>query len=96
MPYIPGQASLPRTTRKRNWEYRNMPAIYMPLNIRRDLDTTELYIKTPQEMSRLEIQELERELRSLDDPVEFESGVGLTEGDDISDRTELVKHLPEF
>lgn len=73
-----------------------MPAIYMPLNIRRDLDTTELYIKTPQEMSRLEIQELERELRSLDDPVEFESGVGLTEGDDISDRTELVKHLPEF
>jgi hypothetical protein len=29
------------------------------------VDTTEFYVKTPQEMSRLEIAELEKELRAL-------------------------------
>jgi len=34
-------------------------------------DTTEFYLKTPQEMSRHEILELEQELKSLDDPDEI-------------------------
>lgn len=45
-------------------------------------------------MSRYEIAELERELRTLDEPAEaLGSGIELT---DESDRVELVKHIPEF
>lgn len=64
VPYIPGTASLPKTRTKRNWEYKNLPAIYMPVNIQLK-DQTEYYIKTPQEMSRHEILELEKELRDI-------------------------------
>ena len=45
-------------------------------------------------MLRYEIAELERELRSLDEPAEvLGTGVELT---DEADRIELVKHIPEF
>jgi len=84
VPYVPGQATLPRTTRKRNWEYRNQPAIYMPLNVRHTEDGSEFYMKTPQEMSRLEIAELERELRELDDPV------------DDNEPKDVVRLMPEY
>lgn len=47
VPYVPGQASLPRTTRKHTWEYRHMPAVYMPTHVRMSQDTTEFYLKTP-------------------------------------------------
>lgn len=90
MPYIPGQASLPRHFRKRNWEYRHMPAIYMPMNIRLNVDETEFYIKTPQEMSRLEIAELEREIKALDDPVETFSGPNPDEEEDEDARMEAL------
>ena len=39
----------------------------MPVNAKLT-DHSEFYIKTPQEMSRHEILELEKELKSLDDP----------------------------
>jgi hypothetical protein len=51
-----------------------MPSIYMPTNVKLLEDPTLLYIKPPQEMSRVEIAELERELRALDDPVADELG----------------------
>ena len=65
MPYVPGQASMPKTKQTKNWMYRNTPAIYMPTNVKMSEDHSKYYIKTPQEMSRYEIQELERELKAL-------------------------------
>lgn len=47
VPYIPGQASLPRTRVTKSWEYRNTPAIYMPTNVRMSEDQSKYYIKTP-------------------------------------------------
>lgn len=67
VPYVPGQAQLPRHHRTKNWEYRNMPAIYMPMHAKQTEDMTLFYKKTPQEMSRIELKELEHELRTIDD-----------------------------
>lgn len=69
----------------------------MPKNVKIAEDHSKYYIKTPQEMSRYEIAELERELRMLDEPEEFSGGAAeQNDQDDGSDRTEQVKHLPEF
>jgi len=68
---------VPHTSTKRNWEYHSVPSIYMPTNVKLLEDPTLLYIKPPQEMSRVEIAELERELRALDDPVVDDLGESL-------------------
>lgn len=59
VPYIPGTARLPKTKKTSIWEYKQVPAIYMPLHVRVTEDQTKYYLKTPQEMSRFEIAELE-------------------------------------
>lgn len=59
-----------RTRKTKYWQHRGVPTIYMPANSRAVVDQSEFYIKTPQEMSRYEIAELERELRMLDEPDE--------------------------
>jgi hypothetical protein len=73
-----------------------MPAIYMPMNIRLNVDETEFYIKTPQEMSRLEIAELEREIKALDDPVETFSGPNPDDEEDEEARMEALLKIPEY
>ena len=67
----------------------------MPANARMSEDHSKYYIKTPQEMSRYEIAELERELRELDEPDEFaaEGGDGL---EDEEERLAAIKDDPEF
>ena len=80
VPYIPGQADLKRTSKTQNWQYRNMPAVYMPTHVRMR-DHSEFYIKTPQEMSRYEIAELERELKSLEEDDGYEPYVSEDEED---------------
>lgn len=61
----------------------------MPKNVKIAEDHSKYYIKTPQEMSRYEIAELERELRMLDEPEEFDGAAAeQNEQDDGSDRTE--------
>jgi hypothetical protein len=67
VPYIPGTASMPRTKTKKRWEFRHQPAVYMPAHVKLQ-DHSQFYMKTPQEMSRHEIMELEKELKALDDP----------------------------
>ena len=57
--YIPGQAKLPRTRHTSVWEYKQVPAIFMPAHVKATEDQSLYYIKTPQEMSRHEIGELE-------------------------------------
>lgn len=59
MPIIPGHNTQARTRKTKFWEYRNIPSIYMPAGSNLQIDQTEYYMKTPQEMSRYEIAELE-------------------------------------
>jgi hypothetical protein len=34
VPYIPGQASRPRSRVTKSWMHRDIPAVYMPLHVR--------------------------------------------------------------
>mmetsp|Transcript_17586 Transcript_17586/g.23756 ORF Transcript_17586/g.23756 Transcript_17586/m.23756 type:complete len:129 (-) Transcript_17586:2355-2741(-) len=72
MPVIPGHANLPKTRSTKYWEYRNVPSVYLPASANLQEDRTQYYIKTPQEMSRYEIAELEQELRELNEAKEEE------------------------
>jgi len=49
------------------WEYKQIPTIYSPVNVRQTVDFTEFYIKPPQEMSRYELQELEMEIKKAEE-----------------------------
>ncbi|CDW76047.1 ribosomal protein l28 containing protein [Stylonychia lemnae] len=71
VPYIPGTAKLPKTKKTSAWEYRQIPAIYMPVKARLSDDMSKYYAKTPQEMSRYEISQLEQMLKELDEPEKF-------------------------
>ena len=102
VPYIPGQADLKRTRKTQNWQYRNMPAVYMPTHVRMR-DHSEFYIKTPQEMSRYEIAELERELKTLEEDDAYEPDFSDEEGlaadtpfkDEEEDEDEDMVHYPD-
>jgi large subunit ribosomal protein L28 len=71
VPYIKGTAKLPRSRKTSVWEYKQIPAMYMPANVRVSEDHSKYFFKTPQEMSRFEIADLERMLREIDEPDEF-------------------------
>ena len=68
LPYIPSSASLKKLKSKRWWAYRNISPIYMPAHVKAKEDQSKYYIKSPQEMSRYELADLERELREIEDP----------------------------
>lgn len=67
MPIIPGHSTQAKTRTTKYWQYRNVPSIYMPAQANMHEDQTKYYIKTPQEMSRYEIAELEKELRDINE-----------------------------
>jgi ribosomal protein L28 len=71
VPYIKGQAKLPRSRKTSVWEYKQIPAIYMPAHAKVSEDHSKYFFKTPQEMSRHEIANLEQMLREIDEPDEF-------------------------
>ena len=73
LPIISGHNTQNKYKKSRYWEYKNIPSIYMPAGVNLQVDKTEYYLKTPQEMSRYEIAELEQELREINDP-EFSDG----------------------
>ena len=64
--YIPGTAKLPRNRRTKIWEHRNMPTMYTPANLRAVTYFSEFYEKPPHEMSRYELNELEKIIRIED------------------------------
>ena len=66
LPIIPGNNTVRRAAKGgRYWEKKNFPTIYSPNKYRLQDDKTECYIKTPQEMSRHELAELEAELKEI-------------------------------
>ena len=76
VPYIVGTATVAKTRKSQYWEYHNVPSIHVPLNVRVTTDLTKHYIKSPQEMTRLELAELEKELREIEDEAEDEDKKG--------------------
>ena len=48
--------------------YRNINPVWMPAHVKVSTDHSKWYVKSPQEMSRYELAELEQELREMDDP----------------------------
>ena len=71
--YIPGTSPAKRTRKTKAWEYRRMPAVYVPAHIRATTDLSEFYEKAPQEMSRYELKELERVLMMTEEEAARES-----------------------
>jgi len=73
VPYVAGQANCGKgSTRKTHrWMARDYPTVYMPANVRAVTDSTQFYAKTPQQMSRYEIADLEKELRAITSPEQF-------------------------
>ncbi len=47
VPYIKGQAKLPRTRKTSIWEYKQVPAMYMPAHVKISEDHSKYYLKTP-------------------------------------------------
>ena len=83
--YVPGTAKLPRTRKTTAFEHRRIPAMYMPAHIKATEDQSKYYMKTPQEMSRYEIAELEREFKELDEPEEFVDEQEMLESEEFRD-----------
>jgi len=50
---------LPRSRKTTIWEYKQIPSIYMPVNVKVSEDHSKYFFKTPQDMSRFEIAHLE-------------------------------------
>jgi large subunit ribosomal protein L28 len=71
IPYIKGSAELPRSRKTSVWEYKQVPAMMMPAHVKISEDQSKYYLKTPAEMSRFEIGQLEQMLREIDEPDEF-------------------------
>jgi len=65
IPVIPGHSTQARTRATKYWAYRNIPTIYKPATVNLQEDESEFYLKTPQEMSRYELAELEADLRQM-------------------------------
>ena len=88
MPIIPGHSTQAKTRTTKYWQYRNIPSVYLPAGSNLQADQTKYYVKTPQEMSRYEIAELEQELRDIqegDEDIELEA-----------DDYKLLKKNPEY
>lgn len=60
----------------------------MPAHARATVDQSKYYLKTPQEMSRFEIAELETMLREIDEPDEFVEDEELFASEEFKDLKE--------
>lgn len=58
--YIQGTAAARRTRVTKNWQYKQIPTMYIPARVKAKTDLTLMYEKPPSQMSRYELQELER------------------------------------
>jgi len=92
IPYIKGSANVRNNRRTKYWQHSEKPAIYLPYNLHLKEDMTEFYEKTPQEMSRKEIQELEKQVKDLEEVPTDEADAGQDEELNLN----LLKNNKEF
>ena len=65
----------------------------MPAHAKATEDQSKYYLKTPQEMSRYEIAELEQQLREIDEPDEFIDEKTMLESQEFKDLKEQFKEI---
>ena len=63
---------MPRTRMTKKWEYKRVPSIYIPIKSRVTEDQSKYFLKSPAEMSRHEIAELERTVKMVDEPLDID------------------------
>jgi len=95
--YIPGSATMPKTRKARVWEYRQIPAMYTPAHIRATTDFSAFYEKTPAEMSRYELTELERIMRMTEEEIELAAVEEIAKLDNVIDKNgKLLTRLEAY
>lgn len=67
MPYIPGTANVKRKRTHKKWHLHRVNPIYIPAHIKATRDLSEFYEKSPEEMSRYELEELEKILKMTEE-----------------------------
>jgi len=67
MENIPSTATQKRTRKTTREQYTRVPEIWAPAHIRATNDLSEFYEKPPHEMSRYELEELEKIMRETED-----------------------------
>lgn len=65
--YIPGTATQKRSRQSMPWEYKQIPTMYTPAHVRATTDMSLMYEKPPSEMSRYELQDLEKMMKYEDE-----------------------------
>ena len=65
----------------------------MPMHARVSEDQSKYYLKTPQEMSRFEIAELEQMLREIDEPEEFVEDEEIYASEEFKEFKEQMKQM---
>lgn len=93
IPYIPGSARLPRTRKTTVFEYKQIPAIYMPAHVKIGEDHSKYFNKAPSEMSRFEIAKLEQMLKELDEPEVFVPDEEMYASQEFKDLKEQLKQI---
>lgn len=95
IPYIKGTATVPRTRKTSIWEYKQVPAIFMPSHVKISEDHSKYFLKTPAEMSRFEVAHLEALIKDNDAPDEFVSDEELLASEEFQDlRKQMVAIQP--
>lgn len=75
MPYVPGTATVRRVKLHKRWKLAQRSAVFIPAEVRATRDLSEFYEKPPQEMSRYELEKLEKILKITDEEREAEEGM---------------------
>ena len=65
--YIPGTSSGARSRKTKIWEYKQLPTMYVPSHVKATVDQSLFYEKAPSDMSRYELQELERYMKQAEE-----------------------------
>lgn len=68
-----------KTRKKQYWDYHHKTAVFVPVHVRVSTDLTKYYIKSPSEMTRPELAELEAELRKIEEEEEERKQLNISE-----------------
>jgi len=81
--YILGTSHQGKTRKTSVWDYKQVPAVYMTAQTKISDDHTKYYLRTPHEMSRHELKEMEVLIKEMEEPDRLVS-------------EEIAKKLPEY
>lgn len=83
----------------KKWHLRRIPAVFTPAHIKATRDLSQFYEKPPSEMSRYELQELEKMLVMTEEEKEFDASKIEPEYDEFGNQIDpllLFKETEEY